>query len=88
MEVTEGDNVVLNVTISGNDNFRNTIFLWTKGNEELTRCTAHDCDRTHWQRGNCKAYGEIDTRLNQIVVLNFTKIEYTDRGLYSFELKQ
>ena len=86
MEVTEGDNVVLNVSISRNEYYKGSIFLWKKGNEEFNRCTAH-CEQTYWQRGNCKAYGEIDTRFNQIVVLNFTEIAYTDRGLYSLEVQ-
>ena len=84
--VTEGDNVVLNVSIS-TDYYKGSILLWKKGNEELTRCTA-PCDGTHWQRGNSRAYGEIDFHSgNQLVVLNFTKIEYTDGGLYSLEVQ-
>ena len=57
VEVAEGDNVVLNVSISRKEYYKGSIFLWKKGNEELNRCTA-PCEQTYWQRGNCRAYTE------------------------------
>ena len=75
--------MVLKVSISINDYFKNSILSWKKENEELSRCTTpFHCDLTRCLKGNCKAYGEIDTlSYNQIMVLNFTKIEYTDGGM-------
>ena len=53
----------------------------------MTRCSA-PCDRTHWQRGNSRAYGEHDILSGtQIVFLKFTEIEYTDRGVFYVEVQ-
>ena len=87
LNVTEGEDVFLNVTISRHQYFLDSIFLWKKGNEELSQC-ATPCEPEPCRGKKCETNGDIDSlSLNRTFWIKFDNIEFTDAGIYSFEVQ-